>query len=174
MLKTCNKCLKEKSINLFYKDKSKLDGLTTICKNCKNISNLMWQKLHPDAVNKSKEKYRKNNPEKTRQAISNWQKNNPEAVANKSHKRRAKIKNGSCHVDKKELQKLYGSSCLYCGSTESITIDHIVPISRGGIHAIGNLAPACAFCNSSKGTKTLTEWRKFNKRFSGIKPRVFP
>jgi 5-methylcytosine-specific restriction endonuclease McrA len=38
-------------------------------------------------------------------------------------------------------------------------IDHIIPLSRGGRHSIGNLAPACAACNLKKGYKYLVEMR---------------
>ncbi len=52
-------------------------------------------------------------------------------------------------------------TCVYCGSSEGekLTVDHILPISRGGTNALDNLATACKFCNTSKGTKTLVEWK---------------
>jgi hypothetical protein len=51
-----------------------------------------------------------------------------------------------------------GSPCAYC-SAPSTTIDHVLPISRGGTNYIGNLVPCCKPCNSSKCDLTLTEWR---------------
>ena len=39
-----------------------------------------------------------------------------------------------------------------------MSIDHVVPLSRGGKHEIENLLPACRSCNSSKGAKLLEEW----------------
>lgn len=48
--------------------------------------------------------------------------------------------------------------CTYCGSAENITIDHIIPLSRGGKHVAENLAAACYACNSSKGNRLLSEW----------------
>lgn len=50
--------------------------------------------------------------------------------------------------------------CVYCGSTEDLTLDHIIPLSRGGNNDASNLATACRSCNSSKGAKTLQEWRR--------------
>jgi 5-methylcytosine-specific restriction endonuclease McrA len=38
-------------------------------------------------------------------------------------------------------------------------MDHVVPIARGGWHAIGNILPACFSCNSSKRDDLLIYWR---------------
>lgn len=48
--------------------------------------------------------------------------------------------------------------CLHCGSWEDLTVDHIVPESRGGSHDLDNLQTLCRPCNSSKQTKTPEEW----------------
>jgi len=55
--------------------------------------------------------------------------------------------------------------CFYCAKPGPMTMDHVVPISRGGTHSIGNLIPACAQCNSSKRHRTIMEWR-LGKRVS--------
>lgn len=51
------------------------------------------------------------------------------------------------------------SVCSYCGSAPADTLDHVVPLIRGGTNYEGNLAPACRRCNSSKSGKTVMEWR---------------
>ncbi|KAF8007373.1 hypothetical protein BT93_K1394 [Corymbia citriodora subsp. variegata] len=48
-------------------------------------------------------------------------------------------------------------SCQYCSSSENLTIDHVLPIARGGEWKWENLVTACARCNSRKGQKTLEE-----------------
>ncbi|KAJ0974119.1 hypothetical protein J5N97_016084 [Dioscorea zingiberensis] len=48
-------------------------------------------------------------------------------------------------------------TCQYCSSQENLTIDHVLPISRGGEWKWENLVTACAKCNSRKGQKTLEE-----------------
>lgn len=52
------------------------------------------------------------------------------------------------------IEKL-GASCLNCGSEEDITLDHIIPVSKGGLNTLSNLQPLCRPCNSTKGTKTI-------------------
>ncbi|EER95913.1 hypothetical protein BDA96_02G046800 [Sorghum bicolor] len=45
-------------------------------------------------------------------------------------------------------------TCQYCSSGDNLTIDHVIPISRGGKWEWENLVTACARCNSRKGQKT--------------------
>lgn len=47
--------------------------------------------------------------------------------------------------------------CKYCGA-RATSIDHVVPVSKGGTNDPFNLVPACRSCNSSKGDKQLSEW----------------
>lgn len=48
-------------------------------------------------------------------------------------------------------------TCQYCGSNNNLTIDHVLPVSRGGKWSWENLVTACNECNSKKGHKTLEE-----------------
>lgn len=48
-------------------------------------------------------------------------------------------------------------SCLYCGSRDELTIDHVVPRSHGGRDSWENLATACRRCNGRKGDMTPEE-----------------
>ena len=47
--------------------------------------------------------------------------------------------------------------CVYCGSTDHLTIDHVVPKSMGGRDTWDNLVTACQRCNAEKGSKTPEE-----------------
>lgn len=47
-----------------------------------------------------------------------------------------------------------GAACRYCGSTERLSIDHVVPRCRGGGDDEANLVVACRSCNSRKGGRT--------------------
>lgn len=49
-------------------------------------------------------------------------------------------------------------ACIYCGSTERLTIDHDIPISRGGNDTIDNLQTACLPCNANKRHMTHNEY----------------
>ncbi len=48
--------------------------------------------------------------------------------------------------------------CSYCGRGDlPLTIDHVVPKSKGGIDSWDNLVCACTFCNNKKGDRTPVE-----------------
>jgi 5-methylcytosine-specific restriction endonuclease McrA len=47
---------------------------------------------------------------------------------------------------------------MYCGKkTLDLTLDHVIPRSRGGSNAWDNLVAACADCNRKKGDRTPSE-----------------
>jgi 5-methylcytosine-specific restriction endonuclease McrA len=48
-------------------------------------------------------------------------------------------------------------SCQYCGSRSHLTIDHVVPRSRGGGSTWDNIVTSCAPCNSRKGARLPRE-----------------
>lgn len=49
-------------------------------------------------------------------------------------------------------------TCQYCGmQTRDLTLDHVIPRSKGGPHTWDNLVSACRQCNHRKGGKTLAE-----------------
>lgn len=47
----------------------------------------------------------------------------------------------------------YNYQCANCGTSEDLTIDHIIPISRGGTNTSDNVQPLCKSCNSRKSNK---------------------
>jgi len=57
--------------------------------------------------------------------------------------------------------------CSYCGqqvAPKKLTMDHIVPISRGGRTTRSNVTPSCKSCNTQKKTMLPFEWQAHIER----------
>jgi 5-methylcytosine-specific restriction endonuclease McrA len=55
------------------------------------------------------------------------------------------------------IMKRDSKECQYCGSSQNLTIDHVIPRSRGGKDTWENLVTACDRCNVQKGDRTPKE-----------------
>lgn len=52
-----------------------------------------------------------------------------------------------------EVYKRDGYRCVSCGTSDSLSLDHIIPESKGGCSSIDNLQTMCVSCNSKKGAR---------------------
>ncbi|NEP36778.1 MAG: HNH endonuclease [Moorea sp. SIO3E2] len=57
-------------------------------------------------------------------------------------------------VNRREVLRRDKHRCQYCGSTKKLTLDHVMPRSKGGKHSWDNVVTACERCNSLKGNRT--------------------
>lgn len=63
--------------------------------------------------------------------------------------------------------RLAGGTCHWCGGAfppDQLTMDHIVPVTRGGKASRGNVVPCCRECNSRKKYLLPIEWEEYLKR----------
>jgi 5-methylcytosine-specific restriction endonuclease McrA len=103
---------------------------------------------------------RLNNPEKVKERGRKWSQANPEKVAKNNHNRRVMTTGSAAFlILEKEIKHVLRTPCAKCGSLDKLSLDHVIPLARGGRHSIGNLQSLCKPCNSSKGKKTIMEWR---------------
>ncbi len=61
-------------------------------------------------------------------------------------------------------RRLADGRCHYCGGAfpvQELTMDHIVPIIRGGKSTKGNIVPACKECNNKKKHMLPIEWLEY-------------
>ena len=54
--------------------------------------------------------------------------------------------------------------CVYCGAKGDLTVEHMLPRSRGGPDIPENAVWVCGSCNSKKGSKRLYEWYGLDSR----------
>ena len=60
-------------------------------------------------------------------------------------------------LSRKNILRRDEHKCQYCGSTQNLTIDHVIPKSKGGEDSWENLVTACIKCNNRKGNRTPEE-----------------
>ena len=63
----------------------------------------------------------------------------------------------------------FGNCCAYCDQVGDMQIEHVEPISKGGLHDIGNIVPACPSCNYSKRTSEMESWYRRQPFFSKLR-----
>jgi 5-methylcytosine-specific restriction endonuclease McrA len=104
------------------------------------------------------------NREKVRANANRWAEKNPDKKSLSRQIRRARLQQSKIFlVTNLQLKKLMTRPCMYCGG-QAQHIDHVIALSRGGSHSIGNLVPSCAACNLSKGSKTIMEWKIYKAK----------
>jgi len=57
-----------------------------------------------------------------------------------------------------------GYKCVYCESTDTLTIDHVIPISKNGKSDFDNCVTCCKTCNAKKKDRTPSEAKMYMKR----------
>jgi 5-methylcytosine-specific restriction endonuclease McrA len=159
-LKYCSKCSQWLPIEQFFKNRATWDGVTNICKDCMKKRNSAYNKEY-------NKKYLQREDVKAQRRINTekWHKNNPEHVRllkrNARAKRQTNLKGTIAQDEWSQLCARYEYRCAYCGQRRTLaelTMDHMIPLSRGGLHHISNIVPACMHCNCEKGSKTYEEY----------------
>ena len=67
-------------------------------------------------------------------------------------------------------RRLGHGRCHYCGRStppRELTMDHVVPIVRGGTSGKGNVVPCCKECNSRKRDLLPLEWEEYLQGLEG-------
>lgn len=143
---------------------------TPACRPLSRDRNRAWRAANPERKRAWDHAWRARNPDRLSQ--QNWRAKNPDKVAHFSRLRRARLASlespGVPVVEWAEILAVFGGRCAYClRADRTLTRDHVVPISRGGLDEAGNVVPACQSCNSRKGVGTLL-------RFVSLESRVAP
>ena len=115
------------------------------------------------SILKSNSEYRKDNHEhrleiERQSRAKNKDKYRP--VKNARQSIRNKLVSSSEYVIiYKDLKRIYFQPCFNCGALNNQSLDHRIPLSKGGEHKIGNMMTLCQPCNASKNSRTIMEWK---------------
>jgi len=68
-----------------------------------------------------------------------------------------KYQTRTLRANRNRIYKRDNYQCVYCGSNKSLTLDHVIPKSRGGKNEWTNLVTSCFKCNLKKANRTPEE-----------------
>ena len=151
--KTCLRC----GISLDSK-------IAKYCKQCssqiKKEATLRWNKEHRERLRESNKRWRQRNPDRVKQLRLRYKLKNREKIREKDHRRRARKKGNGGSFTAKQIRELRKQSQGICKGykrephfvgEEALTIDHIIPLCKGGANNIDNIQLLCLSCNCKKG-----------------------
>lgn len=174
----CKRCEVPKPIDQFDKDSGARTGRRADCKPCRSAYMTGYYAENMDERKAYMRERLLNNGDRVRELDSaryvRDRQKRAALAAQYGQIRRARMAGREYEkgISLKALRERDGGDCCHCGvemvfrrfkSGEGVgtqaTIEHLVPISRGGTHTWGNVALACRDCNFRRGAKSLDEWK---------------
>lgn len=179
--KACSACAVVKDIAEFHRtsDGSK-GGRRATCKACDKIwhaenyrrnreallgRNRAWREANPEQCADAARRYYESNKDAIYQRHREWVARNPLWISEFQNRRRAAMR-GSM-TEPVDPESIWTGTCGICGNALdrsarhpdplSPSLDHIVPVSRGGAHVVANLQWAHLICNIRKGARMPTD-----------------
>lgn len=144
-----------------------------------------WAENNPDKCTASTRAWQKRNPEKVRESIRNWVSSNRDKTREYARQWQAQNRELYHEIQKKwragnqtywrvrdaalrkvtstftldqwlEVLEEFGHRCAYClCDDQKLTMDHVIPVAKGGEHVRENIVPACKSCNSRKKDRSI-------------------
>lgn len=174
--KVCCRCKIPKDLKEFHKYARSKDGLRGYCKECKaseasayydaNAESVRrrssdWYARNTKYANARSSQWRRSNPERVRDNNRRWSSENPISNRNRAAARRSRL--AGVFVEYVDALTVFERDAWACGICSELvdsklqfpdracaTVDHILPLSRGGSHSYDNVQLAHFSCNSGK------------------------
>lgn len=179
----------------FPKSKSCKDGLEGTCRICAAERSKQWYASNTAKALARVKQYGSDNANKISEYGKQWRENNKEYVPayNKQyriknseyikHYKKSKAEQYRCYVQRRDAIKrklpstftvhqwedcknYFNNRCAYCGKAETLTQEHVIPLSSGGGYAKENIIPACGKCNYKKQDKEFILWYRLQPFYS--------
>lgn len=168
--KTCGRCQQLLPLESFPPRSDAASGIRSVCLSCKREAATEYREAHREKLRQRAASYREahaaelserqrvwrlEHPNDYRAIHSKWKSGNKDSVNAATHRRRSTL-NGAGSFTAAEwaaLKAQYDHRCLACKRQEPeirLTVDHVKPLSRGGLNTIANIQPLCKSCNSAK------------------------
>jgi 5-methylcytosine-specific restriction endonuclease McrA len=161
--KSCYGCKVIKPAAEFYVDATHPSGLSGYCKVCKRARLRKRYTENPMRYRATQARAPSRLDGRAAAYLRQWQIDNPDKICEYTAKRRALLQDAFVEdVDRRAVWGRDESRCrvkLVCDGMfvpfEEMHLDHIIPLSKGGVHAYYNVQTACAPCNHAKGARVL-------------------
>lgn len=178
--RACRKCGRSlPSTAEFFRTYGSAGKLRSVCRACErhnaslrreksrdriNANHRRWSKLNSDVVKGYRDAGRANDPERYRRYAREWGRRNREHCrAGRLNDLAHRVHGVPGSITKEDIADAISAQdgrCAYCMCSldDGYTVDHVVPMSKGGPNTRGNIVAACKSCNCSKNDKSLEEW----------------
>lgn len=174
--KTCSACGVDKPRAEFRSKLASRDRMAPKCRSCESEwhrahyertkdkrleQTARWYEANRERKNATSRAYHRNNAERLAEAAKAWLAANPGYMAEYNRRRRAIRRNAT--IGPVDLEALWTGRCGICDEPMdrdlrhpdpmSKSVDHIMPLARGGSHSQDNLQWAHLICNIRKGAR---------------------
>jgi 5-methylcytosine-specific restriction endonuclease McrA len=176
-LRHCTACGEHKPAGEFPKNRTKVGGRDSQCKHCTTHRATNWYERNTDRKRAYDADYRIRQAQRRQLMRALRYQRDGARIRSENRERRRRMDpaarnlaaNIRWHQRKRRLRAggqftkaewlalcaAYGHRCLCCGTTERLSIDHVIPLSKGGANTIDNLQPLCLPCNQAKGSRVI-------------------
>jgi len=164
--KRCPGCGLDLPSSAFWRARSAADGLHSRCTDCERPKGARRYQENKDEMHRKNMEWRRANPERTREIERRAKRrySRKRYAEDPEYRRAHSERNAARRLRGREVGSFspgewtamldfYERCCLCCGA-DGVTVDHVVPLSKGGSNALENIQPLCRSCNCRKGTKT--------------------
>jgi len=133
---------------------------------CREVNNAS-QRRNSHKYIETKRAWTDANRDKQRKSLRDWKRRNPDKVNAETHVRRARLAGAEgvyTVEDIARITKAQGGKCACCRKRRKLTVDHIVPITKGGSNWPTNIQMLCGPCNSGKRDRDMIDFMQTNGR----------
>jgi 5-methylcytosine-specific restriction endonuclease McrA len=153
-VKTCRVCAENKPLSDYRRGGR--------CKKCDTAATAAWQLANPEKTRAQADRWRERHGKRYAREYY-WKTRDSRRTLRQAawQRRKARLLNAKGDATPEAIAArfaYYGNCCAYCGWPEDLSIEHVIPLSRGGTNWPANRRPACGLCNRSKGARLLSEW----------------
>jgi len=175
--RTCTACGQRLSLESFGVDRSASGGRRSHCKPCRSVRMKAWYAANQERqMLRARDRFARDIDSIRASDLRRYERNRAERIElakASAHRRRIRLANTVSEpgITVAALRGIHGGRCPYCGVTMTYeptrhgvfvpakaTIEHLVPLSRGGDHTFANTMLCCWQCNVRRNATPLEEW----------------